>query len=104
MRLPRDPLARAVLDALDSGLAILDKQARVSAWNDWLASASGIGADQAVGRTLAELFPGANVGRLNDAVAGALELGASSLLSHSLHPTLLPLVTRAGRPLLHNVA
>ena len=103
MRRPDRDLARAVLDALDSGLAILDRDARVFAWNEWLASASGITASQAVGKSFSELFPDVP-GRLTSAVTAAVELGASSLLSHALHPGLLPLKTRAGRPLLHNIA
>ena len=100
---PNNEFARAVLDALDSGLAILDRNARVVAWNEWLVSASGIPAAEAVGKSLSEVFPGAST-RLLSAVTAALQLGASSLLSHALHPDLLPLRTRAGRPLLHNVA
>jgi PAS domain S-box-containing protein len=100
----KDPLGGAVLDALDSGLAILDPAGRVLGWNHWLASASGIPTSDALGKTIEELFPGRHMNRLNMAVASALEMGASSLLSHALHPHMLPLKTRAGRPLLHNLA
>jgi PAS domain S-box-containing protein len=99
-----DDLVRAVLDALDSGLAVLDRRERIVAWNDWLGSASGIHAADATGKTLQELFPQVGGSRLTSAVNTAIEFGASSLLSHALHPGLLPLRTRAGRPLLHNVA
>src|SRR5689334_22586141 len=101
---PSNDLARAVLDALDSGLAILDREERVFAWNEWLASASGIVASEATGKTLEEIFPQVSGSRLTSAIKAALEFGASSLLSHALHPGLMPLRTRAGRPLLHNVA
>jgi PAS domain S-box-containing protein len=101
---PNNELARAVLDALDSGLAIFDRGERIFAWNEWLASASGIAASEATGKTLEELFPQVGGSRLTAAIKGALEFGSSSLLSHALHPGLLPLKTRAARPLLHNVA
>jgi PAS domain S-box-containing protein len=97
-------LAGAVLDALDSGLAVLDRDERVIAWNEWLCSATGITARDAVGKTLIELFPHISGSRLTSAVQAAMEFGSSTLLSHALHPALLPLRTRAGRPLLHNVA
>ncbi|HWF01017.1 MAG TPA: ATP-binding protein [Caulobacteraceae bacterium] len=96
--------ARAVLDALDSGLAILDDQARVVDWNGWLATSSRIPPERALGRRFDELFTSEGIGRLTHAIAEALETGASSVLSHALHPTLLPLKTWAGRPLLHNIA
>jgi PAS domain S-box-containing protein len=37
------------------------------------------------------------------AVAASFGSGASRLLTHSLHPELLPLKTRAGQPLIHDV-
>jgi PAS domain S-box-containing protein len=100
----KDELARVVVDALDSGLAILDSEGRALAWNKWLESASGIRAVDAVGRSIDEIFPGTAATRLPSAVRAALELGSSSLLSHTLHPQLLPLSTRAGQRLVHNVA
>ncbi len=54
------------------------------------------------GKTLAECFPGARLDIVGRAIEGALT-GASTLLTNALHPELLPLTTRAGRPLLHDV-
>ena len=55
------------------------------------------------GRRLDELFPGRIPPRLATAISQALELGASSLVTHSLHPAMLPLRTPAGRQLVHNI-
>src|SRR6185436_5140424 len=52
---------------------------------------------------LDKVFPGVVAGRLNAAVASALDSGVSSLLTHALHPLLFPLKTRSGRRLLHDV-
>ncbi|HEY9218991.1 MAG TPA: PAS domain S-box protein, partial [Phenylobacterium sp.] len=93
-----------ILDALDSGLLILDQEAKVVVWNEWMASATGIPAADAGGRALVDLFPGRNLGRLTSAVRDALELGASSLLTHVLHPEMLPLRTRADQELVHDIA
>ena len=96
-------LLDAVFDALDSGLIVLDGGLRVIAWNAWLAAASGIPARDAAGKRLEELFHGAPLSRrLASAIADALESGASSLLTHSLHRALFPLKTRAGRELIHD--
>src|SRR5690242_4854097 len=93
-----------VLDALDTGLIILGGGGRVLAWNSWLESAAGISAAGAIGRQLRELFPDCSLDRLEGAIGDALAVGASAVLSHALHPNLLPLRTRSARPLVHNVA
>ena len=59
--------------------------------------------DAARGRRLDELFPGRIPPRLATAISQALELGASSLVTHTLHPAILPLRTPAGRQLVHNI-
>src|ERR1700760_2053411 len=101
--LERDQLGDA-FDALDSGVAVFDRDQRVVFWNHWLQSASGITSEQAVGRTLSELFPHAVLNRLTTCIADALSLGSSAFLTYSLNPNLLPLRTRAGLPLIHNIS
>jgi PAS domain S-box-containing protein len=93
-----------VFDAVDFGLVTLDAQAQVLAWNQWMVSASSIPAAEAVGRTLPELFAQLANSRLAAAVAEALGPGTSSILTHSLHGFILPLKTRTGRALIHNIA
>jgi PAS domain S-box-containing protein len=93
----------AVLDAIDAGLVVLDRERRVCHWNAWMASASGRPAEDATGKRLDDLFAGRDLHRVNAAIASALESGASTLLTHALHPGLFPLRTRAGRTLLHDV-
>ena len=104
MTSPIDPGLTGVLwDALDSGLIILDRDLRIAAWNSWMESAAGVPAGTATGRTLTELDFGPGASKLSSAARSALETGASRLLTHTLHPSLLPLKTRAARPLVHNV-
>ncbi len=96
------PLAFAVLDQLDGGVAVLDQDERVVVWNDWIASASRVSAADMLGRNLFEtLAAGEAAGRLRGAVADALGSGASTLLSYSLNRALLPLTSRDGGALLH---
>ena len=98
-----DTESQAIADALDIGLVVLGRDRRVVSWNAWLAAASGIPAHAARGRSLEEVFEGPFLRRLNVAIGEALDSGASSLLSHSLHPSLFPLKTRTGMSLVHDV-
>jgi PAS domain S-box-containing protein len=99
-----DELLSAVFDAVDTGLIVLDGSLHVVVWNAWFASASGISSQDAAGKRLDELFPGAVRPGLKSAIADVLETGSSRLLTHSLHPLLLPLRTRSGGQLIHNVS
>jgi PAS domain S-box-containing protein len=92
-----------VFDAVDLGLILLDGDRRVIGWNAWISKASGISDAGARGHRLDELFPGTIPARLATAISQALELGASSLITHTLHPAILPLRTPAGRQLVHNI-
>ena len=96
-------LQPAIFDALNAGLIVLDRDRRIVQWNAWMASASGFSFDAVRGKTLAEVFPSAELARLAAAVKSAFDSGASGLLTHALHPSLFPLKTRSGRKLLHDV-
>jgi PAS domain S-box-containing protein len=104
MRDTEDVFGAGVFDALDSGLIVLDGDGCVLAWNKWMTSVTGVGLEGAVGRRLEDIFSGQTVRRLRTAVTDAIGLGASSLLSHSLHARLLPLKTRTGRDLIHDLS
>ncbi len=93
----------SILDAIDAGLIVLGGDGRILHWNAWMVWASGQAAEDVYGKTLRAVFPRTDGGRLAQAITSALELGASSLLTHALHPLLFPLRTRAGRALLHDV-
>ncbi|HEY8571682.1 PAS domain S-box protein [Phenylobacterium sp.] len=101
---PDAALNSAVLDALDTGIVVLDAGGHVTLWNDWMFRASGVEAPAALGRTLNAIFPGSSLLRLDGAMREALEAGASSVLTQALHPRLFPLKTRSGQELIHNVA
>ncbi|HEY1863300.1 MAG TPA: PAS domain S-box protein [Roseiarcus sp.] len=92
-----------LFDTVDLGVALLDSNHRVVAWNAWLASATAISAEAAIGRRFEDLFPVGSVKHLVLAVTASLESGTSRLLSQSLHPALLPLKTRSGQDMIHDV-
>jgi PAS domain S-box-containing protein len=96
-------LPRDVIDAMDVGLAIIDRQQRIVAWNAWLAAASSVPEPAAIGKRIDELFFGGGVGQVTTAIAASLESGTSRLFSQALHPTLLPLRTRSGQTMIHEL-
>jgi PAS domain S-box-containing protein len=100
---PENPDSRAVLEVIDSGLILLDAERQVILWNAWVSASSGISATNALGKSLYELFP-TLVPRFKTSIDQAFDLGASSLLTHSLHPILFPLRTNSGQRLIHNVS
>jgi PAS domain S-box-containing protein len=103
MTSPERYFDRVVSDAVDVGLILLDRQGLVIAWNAWMEAASGIPRASIEGRTLGAMFAELPL-RLQSAIVQALELNASSLITNSLHAAVLPLRTRAGRKLLHNIS
>jgi PAS domain S-box-containing protein len=98
-----EPLRGTIHDTIDVGLVLLDVGRRIAGWNVWMENASGFAGTAVRGRRLDEVFPDTPP-RLGTAIGHALELGASSLLTHSLHPKLFPLRTRAGKPLVHDIS
>ncbi len=80
-----------IANALQIGLILLDSEEHVTLWNDWLARHSGITPDQAVGKSLIQLFPELVDSRLAQAIQHALKHNLPSLLSTALHNAPLPL-------------
>jgi PAS domain S-box-containing protein len=93
----------AIVDAIDGGVIVIDAEERVAGWNKWMESASGHPAAQVLGRRLSEILPGTDLKRLPFAIKAALSSGASTIITHTLNPALLPLHTRSHRPLCHDI-
>jgi PAS domain S-box-containing protein len=92
----------AVFDDLDVGVIVLDSQRTIVGWNEWIARASGISKEAALAKDLLDVFPVLRDTRLPAVVDDALQVGSSSILTHTLNK-LLPLRTGEGQPLLHNI-
>jgi PAS domain S-box-containing protein len=102
--LQADPLITdGVFDAIDAGLVIVDAERRVLGWNQWMVASTGISANAADRRILEAIFPGLAKSRLIASIADAVVSGVSGVLTHTLNPALLPLRSRDGRPMIHNV-
>lgn len=97
-------LRNAVFDALNGGLILVDQDERIVGWNAWMVSASGLPAAKVEGKLLTDLFVATELTRLISAIRLAQRSNASTMLTHSLNPSLLPLTTRSGQPMLHDIA
>ncbi|MGE5547381.1 MAG: EAL domain-containing protein [Solirubrobacterales bacterium] len=93
-----DELMQALSNACEIGLILIGADGRIVMWNAWMAKASGIAADEALGRTLAEVFPPLDGTRVARAVTEALTAGMSAMLSSSLNKTLFPLEHEGRQP------
>ena len=91
-----------ILNALDVGIVILDRQGRIVLWNDWIARYTQTAASAVAGKTLVDVFPTLAATRLPSAVEDSFETGSSGLLTHSLNK-LFPMHNEGGQELLHNV-
>lgn len=91
-----------VLNAIDSGVIVVDEHLNIATWNDWIAKASDISASSVVGRNLFDVFDSLRTTRLRSAIDDAFQFGSSSILTHSLN-TLFPLRNEVGHTLIHNV-
>ena len=91
-----------VLDALDVGIIMLDACGTIIAWNEWIARASNISKEIAVGQNLFTLFPDLAKTRLPAVIEDSFTVGSSSILTHTLNK-LFPLRNDDGTELLQNV-
>jgi len=85
-----------ILDAIASGIVVLDLDGRVIIWNAWMVHHSGLPADIAIGRRFAELFPEIEGTRLDSAVNMALTHRLAGIISPSIHKPYLPLYKNAA--------
>jgi PAS domain S-box-containing protein len=92
----------SILDGIAAGLIVLGPDRTIVHWNAWIAYATRRAAAEAIGKPVEHVFPDIVHG-LDRAIESAFAAGASTLLTNALHPALLSLTTRAGRPLLHDV-
>jgi PAS domain S-box-containing protein len=92
----------SVLEALDVGLIVVDRQSRIVGWNDWIANVTRQSKQSVLGKTIYELFPMLGYTRLPAAIEDSFQAGSSSILTHSLN-RLLPLRGEHGQELFHNI-
>src|SRR5688572_8790542 len=79
-----------VMDGLDVGIVVLDRQGCVVAWNDWMARTTRRSKASVQGQTLLDIYPTLRDTRIPAAIEDAFQAGSASILTHSLN-RLLPL-------------
>ena len=92
----------SVFDALDVGIVVLDGQGCIVGWNDWIARLTRRSEQSVLGKNLFDIFPSLRDTRLPAVLEESIQVGSSSILTHSLN-TLLPLRDEAGQEVLHNI-
>ena len=78
------------------GAVFLDDARRVVSWNRWMARYSGISSRAALGRSLVELFPDADLEPQLEKINECLSSGRPSFWSPMLHGAFLPLAVSMG--------
>jgi len=90
-QLPRLQLLESVLEAVSTGVIVVDGERRIVLWNKWMSRHSGCAVHKALGSDLFELLPELCGGRVEAAVTQALTNHFSSLLSPTLNRSPFPL-------------
>jgi PAS domain S-box-containing protein len=93
-------LASWIQEIVPYGIFTTDLDLRITSWNEWLVSHSGLVSEKVIGRRLTDVYPELGPRRLEERYARALD-GEVSMLSCALHRYLLPLpvtVSESGLP------
>ena len=85
---------KTVFDICEAGLIILNAEARVVHWNQWMTLYSGITLEKALGETLKALFPSNRNSRFFNAIQSAIADHLPSFVSHALNRHPLPLFNK----------
>ncbi|MEW6335095.1 MAG: ATP-binding protein [Thermodesulfobacteriota bacterium] len=83
------PFLRAVAEASNFGILVLDARGRIVTWNPWLTERTAVPESQALGKTLPEALAGIPE-KTVDLCAEVLKTGQPRILSPTLHGILIP--------------
>jgi diguanylate cyclase (GGDEF)-like protein len=86
-----DGLFREICDQVSIGVMCLSADLAVEYWNGWLVEKTGIRAEEARGRTLAQLFPGFHHPRFAWAATQVIKHRSPQILSQALNRYLIPI-------------
>ncbi|MEN8257896.1 MAG: sensor domain-containing diguanylate cyclase [Thermodesulfobacteriota bacterium] len=85
------PDAKFILDTIENGILIVNKDLQVLFWNKWLAYHTGINKEEAQDHFLTELFPDANFTQLKRKVKIASTLNSSTFTSSLVDKYVIPI-------------
>lgn len=92
-------IEQTISNVVNFGIVIVNERQKIVFWNEWMARVSGLSSADASGRTLDQIFTGVVDQRIPYAINEAVNFGMSSILSHTLHPTPLPLYPEGNKSL-----
>ena len=78
-----------IVQCLDVGVVVLDRQCRIEVWNSFMENHSGLGPDQVHGRELFEVFPEIDRGWFRRKLDIALQLGTRAFSLWEQRPYLM---------------
>ena len=96
--------ADEILQRLNVGLLVVDKELKVVFSNRWFVERCTVSWDEIEQTTISHSFPAFERKRLETALRDAIEFGISSMLSHSLHDNIFPLVNKSGEAIDHAIS
>lgn len=80
-----------ILDTLENGVIIMDKDLNILFWNRWLAVHTGIGQEKAQGQQLTKLFPDTSFSILKRKIRIAFTLRTPAFMNASVEKYLIPI-------------
>lgn len=92
-------LLQLVFQESELGLILLDKEQRIVTWNLWMTQHCQFSLTAVLGKKLVDIFPVVANSNLDRATHQALSHRMSSVISHKLNQTSLPLYSSAGTPI-----
>lgn len=91
MDIPNVLLLERIIENVDIGIIVLDKDANILLWNKWIEKRSKVKIADAKNRRLLEIFPSLKNGRILQGIENALNFNQHSFITHALKQPLFPL-------------
>jgi diguanylate cyclase len=79
-----------ILDTVNFGLVVLDRELKIQHWNRWMAMHSAIPSQKIIGEPLFDFFPHLNTSGFNKNCKAVLSFGNFAFFSQKLHRFLFP--------------
>ena len=80
-----------IIDVLDQGIIVLDRDLRIVQWNRWMAENSRLSGDKVIGRIITEVFPGLEAKGFRWKAENVFKIGTFAFFSQKIHQYLFPL-------------
>jgi len=89
-----DSFAIGLANACDNGIIVVDSNRQIVIWNSWMERISRVPTPNAKGKRVTDIYPEVEDTRITGAIEMALDMGLSTILSHTLNRNLFPLTTK----------